>query len=158
PGPEPDLEALVLAHWQQQAEQIDVRPLHKRICASLDAAASSELAGRAASGHPHRRFVRRLAWGLAAAAALLLAFLGGWQLRPLRVSAETLVQQAQATHRLLLDRCYLVEIRKESPLLDRNPLAVASRVIRVWTRGDRFWIESFKPQRRWAWGRDENGS
>ena len=26
---------------------------------------------------------------------------------------------------------------------------------RLWTRGDRFWVESARPGQRWAWGRDE---
>jgi hypothetical protein len=96
---------------------------------------------------------------MAAAAAMLLAFLGGLQLGPGRAGAETLIQQAHAAHLMPLDRCYLVEVRRDSPLVDNSaPLTAPPRIIRLWTRGDRIWIESVQPQRTWAWGRDDNGN
>jgi hypothetical protein len=37
-------------------------------------------------------------------------------------------------------------------------MAAQFRTTRLWTRGDRFWIESTNPRARWAWGRDEDGT
>jgi hypothetical protein len=107
-----------------------------------------------------RRLIRRsLFWWTAAAAALLLAFLGGLQMGSGRAGAETLVHQARAAHQLPLDRCYLVEVRRDQPGREEaDPLTNPTRIIRLWTRGDRIWIESVQPQRRWAWGRDESGN
>jgi hypothetical protein len=156
PTPDADLEALVRALLQHQAERIDPAPVYARLCVSL--AASPQLDPLVPS-LLRRRFWRRVAWATAAAAALLFAFLGGLQLRSGQASAESIIQQAQAAHSLPLDRCYLVEVRRDSPLLDEStPLTIPPRVIQLWTRGDRIWIESVQPKRRWAWGRDENGN
>lgn len=159
PESEHELDLLVQAHLERQAAKIDPRPVYERIIATRKATAAATVPNGSDRKGGYSHWPRRLGWGTAAAAAVLLAFLGGLQLGPMRASAKTLVQEAQAAHCLPLDRCYLVEIRKESALLDdRNPLTAQARVIRVWTRGDRLWIESVNPQRRWAWGRDENGS
>jgi hypothetical protein len=37
-----------------------------------------------------------------------------------------------------------------------SPANPPVRQTRLWTRGDRFWIESAHPEQRWAWGRDES--
>lgn len=162
PESEHDMDQLLQAHLQRQAATIDPRPVYDRIVATRTATAAAPgptVPDVVEHNGANSRWARRLAWGIGAAAAVLLAFLGGLQLGPQRASAKALVQEAQAAHGLPLDRCYLVEIRKESAVLDdQNPLTAQARVIRVWTRGDRFWIESVNPQRRWAWGRDENGS
>ncbi len=36
-----------------------------------------------------------------------------------------------------------------------SPTTPQVRLTRVWTRGDRFYVESVWPEERWAWGRDE---
>jgi hypothetical protein len=88
---------------------------------------------------------------------VVAAFLGGhyfWG----NASAEAIVREAQRAHALPLDRCYLVQSvpAPHSPLL-RYPRLAQPRETRLWTRGDRFWISSTDPGRRWAWGRDEQG-
>src|SRR5262249_26516044 len=149
-------EALVRAHLQCQAEQTDPAPVYARLCVSL--AATPQPAPPARS-FPRRRFWHHTAWGTAAAAAVLFAFLGGLQLGSGKAGAKTLVRQARAGHLLPRDRCYLVEVRRDPPLPNASaPLTSPPRVIRLWTRGDRIWIESVQPQRSWAWGRDENGN
>ena len=102
---------------------------------------------------------RRLAWGAAAAAAVVLAFVFGSQVAPVRASAEAIVREAQRTHQIPVDRCYLVEVRQDSELLqEAYPMTTQARPTRLWTRGDRFWLESVDSQRRWAWGRDDRGN
>ncbi len=97
--------------------------------------------------------------GLAAAAAVLLAFLGGLYLRSVQASPEAIVREARAVHALPIDRCYLVQWMPlpgaDFPAL---PVRAQPRETRLWTRGDRFWISSTNPERQWAWGRDEQGS
>jgi hypothetical protein len=154
PAPDSGIEALVRAHLQRQAEAVDPAPVYARLCASL---ANSSRGDRSV-----RTWRRRFGWGVAcgtAAAAVVLAFLGGLLTGSGRAGAETLVQQAQAAHQMPLDRCYLVEVRRDAdPVNESVPPTSPPRIIRLWTRGDRIWIESVQPQRRWAWGRDENGN
>lgn len=157
--PEQDLEDLFRSHLQREADQVDPRPLHAKICATLRIPTSPQniLPVRKSAGRP--RLFRRLAWSISAAAAILLAFFGGLHFAPAHASPESLVRQARETHRLPLDRCYLVEQRRESNSNDElRPMPEFARVNRLWTRGDRFWIESVHPRHRWGWGRDETGS
>jgi hypothetical protein len=86
---------------------------------------------------------------------VLFAFLGGVYIGPTPVSAETLVRQAQEIHNLPVDRCYLVVSRPEPGAADRFPLLAQPRETHLWTRGDRFWMESALPGKRWKWGRDD---
>ncbi len=52
-----------------------------------------------------------------------------------------------------------MEVRQDSELLqEAYPMTTQARLTRLWTRGDRFWLESVHPQQRWAWGRDDRGS
>jgi hypothetical protein len=83
--------------------------------------------------------------------------LSAWLLRPSPVlaSPESLVREAKRAHRLPLDRCYIVEVRKDSALYDECfPMTSQVRLTRLWTRGDRFWVESRSAERHWDWGRD----
>lgn len=143
------LEALVRGALEREAEGIDPRPRLARLERAL-----------AENAPPRRRSWRRLgAWGLGTAAALLLAFLLGQHSGPAQASPQELIQEARKTYQLPLDRCYLIEIRKETELPgEANPLGSEVKVHRLWTRGDRFWIESANPKLRWAWGQDERGS
>src|SRR5262249_61277005 len=38
------------------------------------------------------------------------------------------------------------------------PLFGQPRETRLWTRGDRFWLEATRPGARWAWGQDDQGN
>lgn len=142
PGGGPDIEALVRRALDREAERVDPRPLFDRI--------KSEVAGR-----PRRSPWR---WSvLAAAAALLVAALGLLRgHREVLAGGETVVREARRAHLMPVDRCYLVEVRRESPLASEvAPIFPQVRQTRLWTRGDRFWVESARPDQRWAWGRDE---
>jgi hypothetical protein len=78
--------------------------------------------------------------------------------RPALARGEAVVREAKRAHLLPIDRCYLVEVRRESSLVaELSPVNPQVRQTRLWTRGDRFWVESAHPaQQRWAWGRDES--
>ena len=140
-----DFDALLRDRLDREAERIDPRPLFARIMVP--------------PAPPPPRPWRRSVGGFAVAAAVGGLLVGGlMSVSPAEASARDLVQQAQRTHLQPIDRCYLVEVRPESELFDdAKPAAAASRTTRLWTRGDRFWIESADPTRRWAWGRDEQG-
>ena len=69
---------------------------------------------------------------------------------------ETVVREARRAHSMPIDRCYLVEVRRESSVVaELSPTTPQVRVTRLWSRGDRFWVESARPDQRWAWGRDD---
>ena len=61
-------------------------------------------------------------------------------------------------HRLPIDRCYLVEVRRESNASDdATALPRGVSQTQLWTWGDQFWIQSATGRQRWAWGRDDAG-
>ena len=60
-------------------------------------------------------------------------------------------------HELPVDRCYMVEVQPSAP--DESTFAPKyGRVDRLWTRGDRFFVESSNRQDRWTWGQDNTGA
>jgi hypothetical protein len=156
--PEPradlDVECLVRAHLERSAETIDARPLFGKITQSL--------AGPSTERPPEvvRRRALKAAWKWAGAAAAVVAVIAGFAAlmheRTALAKGETVVREARRAHLLPIDRCYLVEVKRESSLVaELSPGNPQVRQTRLWTRGDRFWVESVRPEQRWAWGRDE---
>ena len=155
-----DLERLLHDHLGRQADRLDVQPMHERIRATL----AAEQPFAAAS--PVRRSYRWVRWaaGMTVAACLVV---GGlvvfWNTeQPLRASPQALLQETQKTLHQPVYRCYLVEVQRETNSADEsNPFIGPARQTRLWTRGDRFWIETTfpnMPARRNFWGRDEQGT
>jgi hypothetical protein len=148
-GPAPAIDALVRTYLEGQAATVDPRAILegiRRRQARPAAKAEAEIAGT----------VGRWRWA-AAAAAVVLAFVGGRYLAPVEASTSTvrLLRGAQRVHALPLDRCYYVEWQLEPGVVERGLVAAQPGSTHLWTRGDRFWIESFKRGRRVAYGRDE---
>jgi len=145
-------------------EQID-----RWVLDSLDRSAEHVNADRLLAGiHGRLERKRRLAllrrWSLrgAIAASLAIAIFWGWTLWPQPVSAEItaekLVQQVlQQEREQPLDRCYAVTYQDDKGQLDRDMLVPMQPQARLWTRGDRFWMESAKRPTIGTWGRDETG-
>jgi len=167
PADHDDIERLLAEHLRRQAEALNVELLLSRIRGTM--AVEPEVSAKATvtpsltlqAPRRLRLFGKILAWtgGTVAIFALAFAFLFGGRPEPLRAATpQELLQEAQKTHHLPLDRCYLVEFQREVDANEEpSPMAVASRTTRLWTRGDRFWIEGNHPRFRFAWGRDENG-
>jgi hypothetical protein len=150
-----DIEALVRARLDREAEQIDPRPLFQRIGKSLSSATPPVVALVTA------RRSGRVFWkwaGAAAAVAAALVVVAGLvvQNRTALARGDLVVREARRAHTMPVDRCYLVEVRRESSIAaELSPTSPQVRLTRLWTRGDRFWVESVRPKERWAWGRDE---
>jgi len=155
--PNDPIEALVSSHLEQQAGTVDapafLNQLQQRLTESGDSCPAS------GGLRPRLAGLRRWLLGLTAAAAVLMAFLGGHYLKPAQASPEAIVREACQVHALPIDRCYLVQWM---PLPGANlpalPIRAQPRETRLWTRGDRFWMSSTNPERQWAWGRDEQGA
>ena len=154
PTADREVERLVRAHLERGADATDPRPLFRRIQQALPAAVYSDVP------KVRRPWTAWAVWkwtGVAAAAALVIT---GFVLfihdRPALAKGETVVREARRAHLLPIDRCYLVEVRRESSLVaELSPANPQVRQNRLWTRGDRFWVEAAHPEARWAWGRDE---
>jgi hypothetical protein len=149
-----NVERLVRAHLERTAETIDPRPLFGKIQQGL-----APVSRRSVPIVGHRPGIRAV-WKWAAAAAAVAAVITGFALllqeQTALAKGETVVRQARRAHLLPIDRCYLVEVRRESSLVaELSPGNPQVRQTRLWTRGDRFWVESVRPEQRWAWGRDE---
>jgi len=155
PSDEIDIEALARAQLERDAERIDPRPMFQKIQESLSGSKSPGFPVHAArrSG----RMVWKWAGVAAAAAAALIAVVAVFlQNRTAMARGESVVREARQAHTMPVDRCYLVEVRRESSMAaELSPNTPQVRLTRLWTRGDRFWIESVRPEQRWAWGRDE---
>jgi hypothetical protein len=97
--------------------------------------------------------------GLAATAAVLLAFLGGRLVGPAQAQPDVLLREASQAHALPIDRCYLVQIvpDQKGPMAGRTLFGQPRKTL-LWTRGDRFWLESIRPDRRWSWGQDDQSN
>jgi len=145
---DPELDPLdaVRRHLDRQAERVDPRPLLARIRA--------EIAPRPV---PRRRWLTPV---LATAATLAAVLLGGWWLVPVAASPREreLVRATQQVHRLPVDRCYLVEVRRDPAFLEVFPNTPLMQTNRLWTRGDRFFFLPPEGRPGRAWGRDENGN
>lgn len=154
------LEALVRSHLQQQAGTVDAAAILHGVRQRLE----TSLRGltppaRLLTPQARQARVRRWVLGLATAAAVLFAFLGGHYLRPAHASPEAILSEARQVHALPIDRCYLVQwVPLPGAEVPPLPIQAQPRETRLWTRGDRFWISSTNPERQWAWGRDEQGS
>jgi hypothetical protein len=157
-----EIESLVRRHLEREAEQVDGRADLER----LGAAAGLRLARSGARAAVRPRASRwRLGgnalapWvvGLSVAALVfVLVALGLLQTRMAVAGAEVLVREAKQAHLLPLDRCYLVELQQSPDFLDRWPsVPFLSPQHRLWTRGDRFWVEANRAAEHYAWGRDE---
>lgn len=144
------IDALVRAHLRREADAVDASAILKAV--------RGERASHRPGGRTGLRASRLALYALTGAAAVLVAFLGGRHFGPAQASAETLVREARQAHALPLDRCYLVQIVPDPEgVLARHPWLRQARENRLWTRGDRFWVESTNPERRWALGRDDQG-
>jgi hypothetical protein len=154
--PNDDLDRLLAEHIGRQAARLDVGPLLGRIQGTTSQNPPA-YAGRLAT---ESRWRRLAGWALSVAVAAGVAAILFFppHAEPLRASPQALLQEAQKAHHLPLDRCYLVEFQRNDEAADENPMAAQFRTNRLWTRGDRFWIESTNPRARWAWGRDEDGT
>jgi hypothetical protein len=151
--PEQQVEALVRTYLERQAGTVDARSILAGVHQRLGQASPAAGRGRWADPRAHPR----LTWGLAWAAVLFLTVLGFWHLGTGRASAESLVREAQRSLGQDTDRCYLLQIEPDRTMLARFPLLAPQHETRLWTRGDRFWIEAGPGRARWAWGRDPRG-
>jgi hypothetical protein len=164
--PDP-LERLLVEHLDREASRLDAGSVLSRIRSTMAVESlPAPVSPAPAPAAPVSRSYRWLRWigGLATAACLFLA--GGffWNTdQPLKASSpQALLQEAQKTLHQPVYRCYLVEVQRKTDLTDdSNPFVSFSRQTRLWTRGDRFWIESSFPKApniRNYWGRDEQGT
>jgi hypothetical protein len=129
---------LVRNHLDREAETVDPRPAFAR------------LRGPEPVSRPARPW-RRLGpfVGLAAAVCLLVTL---WPDNVVRADPAAIVSEARSVHHLPLDRVYLVETTRVDA--DDSP---PTRIARLFTRGDRFWIQGGLPGPAWAAGQEESG-
>lgn len=141
-------ERLVRSYLDRKIEQTDATALLKRIHASRGAPLRTGVV----------RPLRWLLWGALAAAAVVLAFVGGRQFGVQPVYAAAVVQDARTAHSEEMDRCYRVQFVPDPATWDgTNKLDGPSRSV-LWTRGDRFWADCEIADLKLAIGRAEDGT
>ena len=109
---------------------------------------------RSAWGAIRGRFLPSWAWA-AAASLVLAAVIGSLVLmNQSSASAAELVRHALKAHAATMDRCYRIGLKMEAASgLEKGPATEN----RLWTRGDRCWIETRSGNQTVAWGHDEQG-
>ncbi len=165
------LDTLIRADIDRRADGIDPRGLFERIRATNAGASDIPKTLRLPVG---RRIIRWASGISAAAAAVLIAILLGTHgATPAQASPRELLLEARKQFSAPVDRCYLVEMRKDSPMLQqeemratsspsatqpsRNVLLQQSRMTLLWTRGDQFWMTPINAGQPFAWGRGKAG-
>ncbi len=157
-----DVDGLVRAYLIRIEQTVDAPRMVEEIVADVEGTAE-RLPSRGAtvpSGAPHRsrHLLRRWPYGVAAAAAILLASLWVLKLGTAQASPAALVREARAAHALPVDRCYLIEAEWHGAAPRRDFPLIAPDGVRLWTRGDRFRIESTVGKGPISWGRDKQGT
>lgn len=162
---QPDaIEALVTESLEQQAKAVECSRLAERIFATHS---QSDAIPRAVAVAKHQsetwsnltfnRIWSRSALVIATSAAIMFAFvLGRWD-SSAHASATSLVRAARSVHALAVERCYVVSVEKPASNVGKSFLPILSDV-RIWTQGNRFWVEAKRKERQWAWGRNADGA
>ena len=114
-----------------------------------------------------RQVIPKWAGYVAAAVLLVASAIGLSAFGTREVSAAALIAQSRRAHHYTIDQCYVVKVNRlteqdrngQFSTLRRNVIAnlLVNRIDRLWTRGDRFFIESSNGDHRWVWGQDESG-
>lgn len=141
-----EIEALVRARLEREAEQIDPRPLFQKIEVSL-ASSTQPVVPLVKARRSGRVFWKWMGAAAAVAAALVVVAGLVLQNRTALARGDLVVREARRAHTMPVDRCYLVEVRRESSMAaELSPASPQVRLTRLWTRGDRFWVESVHPK------------
>jgi hypothetical protein len=141
PTPPDPLDALVRSHLEVDGRAASPARVVNSVLANLD--------DRPTASRPRRRMA---VLRLAVAAALLLGLFAVTPRPVAHAGPGEVVRQSQKVHQLAVDRCYVVRTEPSDKLRLRLPRHEA----RLWTRGDRFWVEPAFAGKG-VWGRDEHG-
>ncbi len=98
---------------------------------------------------------KRVGWLVAAAVAITaVVLMGRWETSAL-ASASTIVRAAMHAHSEPIERVYVVQVERVGPL---DSGFTPPQDARVATQGSRFYVEMNRGERRWVWGRDQDGA
>ena len=145
-----EIDQLVVSHNQRIRASVPVDELWDRIRHRLAAPVVELPAAR----RSHLR--RRTMWWLLGAAAALLLVVGSQSLeRKAQAQAAETVRAARAAVLATDDRCYRVTWTRLPRVLSRFPRLAGADEARIWTREDRFLIETKADGAPLFWGSDE---
>jgi hypothetical protein len=161
------VDQLVTAYLEAKAQDVPCEELAERILrtSGLDSVreTTNYVVREKVSIEPKRVFTLRKSWLLVTAAAVVIAFtFGRWETFAY-ASAANLVKAAQSVHAMALERCYVVRTMRVTNKGAGNPDDVSEEIskwsnIRIWTQGNRFWVDIQNSKRAWAWGRNQEGT
>lgn len=164
PPDDPDsthrIDVYVRAHLDQAAAQVDAQRLLKRVRAEINL---PQQAQANPAGTTRRNWLRAMLVGGGATIAAGVAgwvFLGG-DIGPVttrELSAAEWIEEAKTVHEKPVDRGYEVEADWDiAPFQQRFRFRPPLRKVRLWTRGDQFYVTSAEEGLRWTWGQEQNG-
>jgi hypothetical protein len=111
----------------------------------------------------NRRIWQRTTWLVATAASIVLAFTFGRWDSLAYASASNIVRAARSVHAMAVERCYVVN-NKRNAIASSDGVENSSKEIgnwsnvRIWTQGNRFWVDVKHAKRSFAWGRNDEGT
>jgi hypothetical protein len=155
------IESLVRSYLEEEGRHVDTQKLLAKICLRLAEGAEADAPVRrvapASRRTPLLRWPRR--FGLGFAVCLVIAVGIAWYVIPIAVppNAYAIVSEARSVLAKRADRCYQVECTATKNWLRNNSLIKVEGETRLWTRGDRFRLETGKDGERFTWGQDDQG-
>ncbi len=157
----PTIDDIVSRQIDLDAQNVSLDRLRERVLASLHADESfletRPLPTDASSPHVpmYRRWWSRSAALVIAAGLLIAAFFAGHFDNEAYADASSIVRAAIETHADPLERVYLVSIQKDGP---QPPEFNVLKDVRVHVMGDEFWVEMYRGNRDFVWGRNKEGA
>jgi hypothetical protein len=104
---------------------------------------------------PRSHWRTYLGWTLVAASVITMGFfVGRWEISS-PAHAAAIVRTAIQRHAEPIERVYVVQVERDPSITAE---VISPREIRVITQGEQFYVEAARGERRWAWGRDRDGS
>lgn len=149
-----DVDKLVGAYLDAEARGVDVPRNVAAIERRLQNAGSAapERIRPTASGRRFLIVARRFA--IAAAVFLAVGLFGYFAVSPESVEADAVVREAHEVLNKKVDRCYRVGAEVPKVWLNRNPMLSVGDESIVWSRGDRFRVETTLGNLKYVWGQD----
>jgi hypothetical protein len=136
------IERVVREHLDREAAGVDAGAILARVRPVVEPSRRSWL-----------RWTAGAAGGALAAGIAGVLFLNPEQ-PPQLAAAEQLVREAKTAHADAADRLYQLVTENEIPVLRRLQIPPLAKTYRVWTRGERFWIETVGDGPHYAAGQD----
>lgn len=138
------LQRAIRDHLEREAETVDAVEMLARVRKT------------ASPRRTWKRLTAGLAGGALAAGVALVLLLNPAQ-APQLAAADQIVREARDAHAQATDRHYELQTENDLPPQRRTQFPLLSRTYTIWTRGERFWLETIDDGPHYTAGQDAEG-